>query len=90
VPLYLAGRKMIEMVGLVPLGANLGYNAAIVSYNQTLVFGMMAEPRLMPEVDLMQAFATEVFIELMAAARGATSPSAEQANGKGEKASHAA
>lgn len=89
VPLFLAGRKMIEMVGLVPLGANLGYNVAIVSYNQKLVFGMMAEPRLMPDVDLMQAFAAEVFIELMAAARGADA-SAEAANGKGEKASHAA
>jgi WS/DGAT/MGAT family acyltransferase len=89
VPLYLAGRKMIEMVGLVPLGANLGYNVAIVSYNQTLVFGMMAEPRLMPDVDLMQAFATEVFIELMGAARGA-SAAGEAAVEKGEKASHAA
>src|SRR6202521_742746 len=43
VPLFLEGRKMIEMVGLVPLGANLGYNVAIVSYNQKLIFGMMAE-----------------------------------------------
>jgi len=73
----------------VPLVANLGYNVAIVTYNQTLVFGMMAEPRLMPDVDLMQAFATEVFIELMAAARVANAL-AEAANGKGEKASHAA
>jgi len=89
VPLFLAGRKMIEMVALVPLGANLGYNVAIISYNQTLVFGMMAEPRLMPDVDLMQAFAAEVFIELMAAAKGANA-SAEQANSKGERASHAA
>ena len=89
VPLYLAGRKMTEMVGLVPLGANLGYNVAIVSYNQTLVFGMMAEPRLMPDVDLMQAYATEVFIELIEAARGANA-SPEAADAKGEKASHAA
>ena len=66
VPLYLAGRKMTVMVGLMPLGANLGYNVAIVSYNQMLIFGMMAEPRLMPDVDLMKAFAAEVFIELMA------------------------
>ena len=90
VPLFLEGRKMIEMVGLVPLGANLGYNVAIVSYNQTLIFGMMAEPHLMPDVDLMQAFATEVFIELMAAAKSVASTPADQANGKGENASHAA
>jgi diacylglycerol O-acyltransferase len=90
VPLYLAGRKMTLMVGLVPLSANLGYNVAIVSYNQMLVFGMMAEPNLMPDVDLMQAFAAEVFIELMAAAKHAVKNRAETANGKGEKASHAA
>ena len=90
VPLFLAGRKMIEMVGLMPLGANLGYNVAIVSYNQTLVFGMMAEPRLMPDVDLMQAFATEVFIELMAATKRTASASAEHANGTGGEASHSA
>jgi diacylglycerol O-acyltransferase / wax synthase len=90
VPLFLAGRKMIEMVGLMPLGANLGYGVAIVSYNQTLVFGMMAEPRLMPDVDLMQAFAAEVFIELMAAAKGAASAPARQMNGRGGEASHTA
>jgi diacylglycerol O-acyltransferase / wax synthase len=90
VPLFLSGHKMLEMVPLVPLGANLGYNVAIVSYNQTLCFGMMAEPHLMPDLDLMQAFATEVFIELMAAAKVATDTSRSQANEKGEKASHAA
>jgi diacylglycerol O-acyltransferase / wax synthase len=90
VPLYLAGRKMTVMVGLVPLAANLGYNVAIVSYNQMLIFGMMAEPHLMPDVDLMQAFAAEVFIELMAAAKRAAGSRVDAVNDKGEKASHAA
>jgi hypothetical protein len=90
VPLFLARRKMIEMVGLMPLGANLGYNVAIVSYNQTLVFGMMAEPHLMPDVDLMRAFAAEVFIELMAAAKRTASVSAKQVNGTGAEASDTA
>jgi diacylglycerol O-acyltransferase / wax synthase len=69
VPLYLAGRRMVDMIGCVPLSANLGYNVAIVSYNQRVVFGMMAEPRVMPDVELMRDFAAEVFAELMAAAR---------------------
>ncbi len=55
-----------------------------------VIFGMMAEPRLMPDVDLMQAFAAEVFIELMAAAKHAVENRAETVNDKGEKASHAA
>lgn len=68
-PLYLAGREMVEMVGLAPLTATLGYSVAIVSYNQALVFGMMAESRLMPDVERMRDFAADVFAELMAAAR---------------------
>jgi hypothetical protein len=55
-----------------------------------LIFGMMAEPRLMPDVDLMQAFAAEVFIELMAAAKHAAEMRAEMVDEKGEKTSHAA
>ncbi len=76
-PLYLAGRKLIEMVGLVPLGANLGYNVAIISYNQMLTFGMMAEPRLMPDVERMRGFAEDVFNELLAAAQARTGESAD-------------
>jgi diacylglycerol O-acyltransferase / wax synthase len=87
VPLYLAGRKMVEMVGLVPLGANLGYNVAIVSYNQSLIFGMMAEPRLMPDVDRMRDFASDVYRELMDLVRTAE-PAATAAPPASDKRSH--
>jgi hypothetical protein len=87
VPLYLAGRKMIEMVGLVPLGVNLGYNVAIVSYNQNLIFGMMAEPRLMPDVDRMRDFAAAVYGELMELVRAAA-PVAKSAPRAADKRSH--
>jgi hypothetical protein len=66
--MYLAGRRMTDMVGCVPLGANLSYNVAIVSYNQNVIFAMMAEPRLMPDVDLMRSLAADTFEELRAAA----------------------
>jgi WS/DGAT/MGAT family acyltransferase len=69
VPLYLAGRKMIDMIGCVPIAANLGYSVAIVSYNRNLIFGMMADPQLMPDLDRMRSYATEVFDELAKAAR---------------------
>ena len=60
---------MTSMIGFVPLAANIGYSVAIVTYNQEVVFGLMAEPNLMPDVDRMRAYAAEVFEELMAAAK---------------------
>lgn len=53
--MYLAGHRMLDFVGLVPLAGTLGYGVAIVSYNQSLYFGAMAEPRLMPDVEFMKS-----------------------------------
>jgi diacylglycerol O-acyltransferase / wax synthase len=50
VPMYLAGHRLLDFVGLVPLAGTLGYGVAILSYNQSLYFGLMVEPRLMPDV----------------------------------------
>ena len=69
VPLYLAGRRMLEFMGLVPLAGTLGYGVAIVSYNQSLYFGAVAEPRLMPDVDFMKSCIAGAFEELKAAAQ---------------------
>jgi diacylglycerol O-acyltransferase len=64
VPQYLCGHLCLDMVPLVPLGAALGYGVAILSYNQYLYFGLMAEPRMLPDVALMRAFVDEAFAEL--------------------------
>jgi WS/DGAT C-terminal domain len=53
--MYLAEHRMVDFVGLVPLAGTLGYGVAIVSYNQSLYFGAMAEPRLMPDVEFMKS-----------------------------------
>ncbi|MGH7780665.1 MAG: wax ester/triacylglycerol synthase family O-acyltransferase [Candidatus Binataceae bacterium] len=77
VPLYLLGHRCLDMIPLVPLGATLGYSVAILSYNQSLYFGMMAEPRLMPDVALMRAYVDEAFAELRRRGQeraGATEP----------------
>jgi hypothetical protein len=73
VPMFLTGRRMLDYVGLVPLIGNLGYGVAILSYNQNLYFGMIAEPWLMPDVETMKYFVNQVFDELKVAAveRGA-------------------
>jgi diacylglycerol O-acyltransferase / wax synthase len=74
VPLYLAGHRMVDYVGLLPLGANMGFGVPIVSYNQNLYFTMMAEPNLMPDTDRMKTQVQQVFEELRAAAVARTAP----------------
>jgi len=82
IPMYLAGRHMTSMVGCVPLASNIGYSVAIVTYNQEIVFGLMAEPHLMPDVDRMRDYAAEVFAELIAAAKESVSPRPAPAKAK--------
>jgi WS/DGAT/MGAT family acyltransferase len=73
VPLYLAGHRMVDYVGLLPLGATLGFGVPILGYNQNLYFTMMADPNLMPDPDRMKALVEQVFEELK---RGAVVQSA--------------
>jgi WS/DGAT/MGAT family acyltransferase len=67
---YLAGHELLDTVGLIPLGGSMGYGVAIGTYNQNLYFGLMAEPRIMPDVDRMKSLCDEVYEELVAAANG--------------------
>ncbi len=64
VPQYINGHVCLDMVPLVPLGATMGYAVAILSYYKSLYFGMMADPRVMPDVALMKAFVDDAFAEL--------------------------
>jgi len=65
---YLAGHVLLDTIGLAPLAGNFGYGVSIFGYHQNLYFGMMAEPRLMPDVELMRSLLDEVFGELKQAA----------------------
>ena len=64
VPQYINGHVCMDMVPLVPLGATMGYAVAILSYYKSLYFGMMADPRVMPDVALMKAFVDDAFAEM--------------------------
>jgi diacylglycerol O-acyltransferase / wax synthase len=64
VPQYVNGHVCLDMVPLVPIGATMGYGVAILSYYKSLYFGMMSDPRIMPDVALMKAFADDAFAEL--------------------------
>jgi WS/DGAT/MGAT family acyltransferase len=78
VPLYLAGHRMVDYIGLLPLGGNLGFGVTIVSYNQDLYFTMMAAPNLMPDPDRMKSLVEQVFEELKRAAVAQSVPAAVQ------------
>ena len=78
VPLYLHGHRMVDYIGLLPLGGNLGFGVPIVSYNQDLYFTMMAEPNLMPDPDRMKSLVEAVFEELKRAAVAKSVPAAVQ------------
>jgi diacylglycerol O-acyltransferase / wax synthase len=71
VPMYLAGHRMLEFMGIVPLAGTLGYGVAIVSYSQKLFFGLVAEPRMMPDMDFMKSCVGSAFAELHTAANAA-------------------
>jgi diacylglycerol O-acyltransferase / wax synthase len=64
VPLYLLGHQCLDMIPLVPLAATVGYGVAMLSYNQNLYFGFSAEPRVMPDVELMRSYVDDAFAEL--------------------------
>jgi hypothetical protein len=66
------------MIPLIPLAATMGYSVAILSYYRSLYFGMMAEPRVMPDVALMKAFVDDAFEELKARCAAKAEPSRER------------
>ncbi len=76
VPLYIAGHKLEKFLGILMLGGPLGYGVAIVSYNQQMMFGMIAETRLMPDLERMVAAMEDAFSELLEAARAKNGPAA--------------
>ena len=78
-PVYLAGHRMLDYVGMIPLGANLGYGVVIATYNQNLYFGMMAATDLMPDVETMKFYVGQVFEELALSAKSHLGPSTASA-----------
>ena len=67
VPIYFAGHRIAETIGMVPLTATLGYGVATLSYNRNLYLGLLAEPNLMPDVGYMKSRIKETLNELIAA-----------------------
>jgi len=68
---YLAGHKIVDQFAVLMLAGNLGFGAAILSYDQSLYFNLVCNPRLMPDLDLMLQHVETVYHELMQASETA-------------------
>jgi WS/DGAT/MGAT family acyltransferase len=66
VPIYLAGRKMLVQYPYVPIGYGIGLGCAILSYNQTLYFGLSSDAQAMSDVEKFKEILDEVFEDLKA------------------------
>jgi hypothetical protein len=62
---YLAGHEVLEWICGIPLAANLGLGVVITSYNQRLSISLIADPRLLPDVDRLKQFVHDAFDELV-------------------------
>ena len=77
IPLYMCGVKMLKYYPYVPIGYRLGLGCAILSYNQTLYFGLSSDAKAMSDVEKFKEILEEVFADLIATVKDLN----EQANG---------
>lgn len=68
IPLYMCGVKMTKYYPYVPIGYKLGLGCAILSYNQTLYFGLSSDAKAMKDVEKFNEILQEVFADLKEAA----------------------
>lgn len=76
IPLYMCGVKMTKYYPYVPIGYRLGLGCAILSYNQTLYFGLSSDAKAMPDVEKFKEILDEVFADLKATAETLNNQSA--------------
>lgn len=67
IPLYLVGQKMTKYYPFVPIGYGLGLGCAILSYNQTLYFGLSSDKKAMKDVEKFREFLDASFADLKSA-----------------------
>lgn len=73
VPQYVAGHRILYNLGVLMLGGNLGFGVGVGSYNQEVVFNLVCEPRLLPDLELMRTGVDDSFSELLKEARNRAS-----------------
>jgi WS/DGAT/MGAT family acyltransferase len=70
-PLYLLGREMETIVPIAFLPENHALAVAIISYNGTVEFGLLADYDAMPDLEDLGGYLEEALAELLEAARKA-------------------
>jgi len=68
-PLYLLGRKMLSWYPYVPIGGELGFNCAILSYNGKAYFGFTCDVGAVPDPENLEKFVDASFADLYKSAR---------------------
>jgi diacylglycerol O-acyltransferase len=69
VPLYLRGRKLLELFPQAPLASNQGLAVGALSYNGRMGFGLLADHDTIPDVDLIARGIEASIDETLLAAR---------------------
>lgn len=67
-PVYLLGRQMVAYHPYVPIGAEMGLNCAVLSYNGRVYFGLTGDSVAVPDIDVLQGLLDQSFAELCEAA----------------------
>jgi len=70
-PLFLAGRRMLEAIPFVPLGGQVRVGVAIFSYDGALKFGVTGDYDTAPDIEVLCRGIEAAMAELVAAAAGA-------------------
>lgn len=68
IPLYCVGHRLLAHYPLVPIAWELGLGVAITSYDQKLYFGLLADTKVVPDVQRLKEFVDQSFMELRTAA----------------------
>jgi WS/DGAT/MGAT family acyltransferase len=51
IPLYGTGHRMLDFYPMLPLAGDMGLGVAIMSYDQSLYWGISSDPKIVPDVD---------------------------------------
>ena len=68
-PQYIAGHEVLDNLGLLMLGGNLGYGVVASTYNRNLYLNFVCDPRLMDDLDVMAQSVDDACTELLSAAQ---------------------